>query len=327
MALRSHRLAIVLMVLAFPWIAFSSADDAPAKKPAARNTLGNGVFSHTSHEDKIDIAQCNACHQAAQSETRAPEPTSRGHAPCLASGCHIDDFLSTGPRTKKEEPENFAKASVFCAVCHASKSGAPPSRFTKAKANALYESKAGANFHVEMDHHKHTTRVSCSGCHQVDPTSFQLVEAGPGHKECGNCHDSESEVPMTKCASCHSAPGTTEYFTKARKSSDVRVCTADGAPDKPCFKHERTEHRFAKDRSPIECSSCHYMFEKKSHSGNAYQSLADVKSAPMMDNAKDLAHKNCGASGCHNRDVDDSEGKAKCAQCHSKKFMSSSLFN
>ncbi len=315
------------MVLALPWIAISVADDkAPADSAAGKTTNSKTVFSHTSHEDKLDIAKCDACHQAAEAETRAPAPTTRSHSPCLASGCHIDEFLSTGPRTKKEEPETYANAAKFCGVCHASKSGAPPSRFAKAKANALFESKIGANFHVEMNHHKHTTRTSCSGCHTVDPTSFQLDENGPGHKECGSCHDTEHAIPMSDCSTCHSAPGTNEYFTKTRKSSDVRVCEVTQDSKKPCFKHERTEHRFAKDK-PLECSSCHYMFKKKKHSGKSYVSLADVKSAPMMDNARDLAHKNCGAGGCHSRDVDDSKGNARCGACHSKKFMSSSLFD
>ncbi|MCP4444653.1 MAG: hypothetical protein GY811_04810 [Myxococcales bacterium] len=47
----------------------------------------------------------------------------------------------------------------------------------------------------------------------------------------------------------------------------------------------------------------------------------------MMDNARDMAHKNCGAAGCHKGNVDSSTGKAKCDQCHSKKFMSNSLFD
>lgn len=310
------------MALALPWIAISVADD----KTPAKSAAGKTTFSHTSHEDKLDVTKCDACHQAATAETRAPVPTTRSHAPCLASGCHIDEFLSTGPRTKREEPENYASATEFCGVCHASKSGAPPSRFAKAKADALFESKVGANFHVEMNHRKHTTRTSCSGCHSVDPTSFELDKAGPGHKECGGCHDTEHKIPMSDCSACHASPGPTEYFTKTRKSSDVRVCAPDTESKTPCFKHERTEHRFAKDK-PLECSSCHHMFKKKTHGGKSYVSLADVKSAPMMDNARDLAHKNCGAGGCHSRDVDDSQGKARCGACHSKKFMSSSLFN
>jgi len=311
------------VVLALSWIATSSADKPPAPASAADSP---SVFSHKSHAEKLDVTKCESCHQAEQSVREAPVPTTRSHAPCLASGCHIDQFLSTGPRTKKEDPKAFAEATIFCAVCHNSSSGAPPSRFARAKADALFESKVGADYHVEMNHQKHTGRTNCSTCHVVDTKTFALVKGRPSHKECGSCHDSEHKLPMSQCATCHSDPGTTKYFTKTRKSSDVRVCEKNSDPSKPCFKHERTEHRFAKE-APIECSSCHYMVNQKKHAGHSYESLADVKSAPIMDNARDMAHKHCGTSGCHKRDVDDSLGKARCGQCHSKKFMASSLFN
>ena len=130
---------------------------------------------------------------------------------------------------------------------------------------------------------------------------------------------------MTDCGSCHTAPGPAAYFTKVRKSTDVRVCAENQDSKRPCFKHERQEHRFQKDASPLECSACHFMFKKKNHGGSSYQMLADVKAAPMIDNGRDLAHKNCGSSGCHRSEVDDSMGTGKCKFCHSSQFMSNSL--
>jgi hypothetical protein len=153
-----------------------------------------------------------------------------------------------------------------------------------------------------------------------------LVSGRPNHLECKGCHE-DSEQPMTKCSACHSAPGPAAFFTKTREASDVRVCSAGAADGTRCFKHERTEHRFQNDKTALECSSCHYMFRKKKNNGKSYTSLADVKSAPIIDNRRDMAHKSCGASGCHRREVDDSMGTGKCGFCHSKKFMAAGMFD
>ncbi len=69
------------------------------------------------------------------------------------------------------------------------------------------------------------------------------------------------------------------------------------------------------------------MFKQKKHQGMSYESLKDVKAAPIMNNKRDLAHQSCGVGGCHKRDVDDSMGTARCTQCHSAKFMANSLAN
>lgn len=305
----------------------SAAEDTGSKTSSAVPT-----FSHKAHAERadagrrVDVTACITCH--ASSTANKPPPTTRGHAPCMNSGCHIDQFLSTGPRTKKEDPAAYKSAALFCASCHKSKSGEPPSRFAKAKADALYQDKIAADYHVEMDHLAHTELTACSTCHQVAPDTFELVAGGPNHQQCATCHEG-SEQPMTNCASCHTAPGPSEYFTKTRKASDVRVCAPGTEDGRPCFRHERTEHRFLPDQSAdkgqLECSSCHFMFKKKSHQGMSYQTLADVKAAPMMHNKRDLAHKSCGVGGCHKREVDDSLGTGKCTQCHSAKFMANSL--
>jgi hypothetical protein len=281
-------------------------------------------FDHEAHAKELKDKSCSQCHVTG--ESARPAPTTRAHAPCLASGCHIDQFLSTGPRTKKEDPKAYAEAANFCSLCHKGKPGEPPKRFSKAPADALFENKSGANFHVEMNHYEHTKRTKCSTCHVVDATSFALVKGRPNHLECRNCHD-DSELPMSDCATCHSTPGPAAYFTKTRKASDVRSCdSADASSKRPCFKHERQEHRFRKDVA-LECSSCHYMFKKKKYNGKSYTTLADVKAAPIMDNRRDMAHENCGSSGCHKREVDDSMGTGRCGLCHSKEFMASGLLD
>lgn len=299
------------------------ADSVSSKAGSAAPKNAKG-FDHQRHAKQLEDKNCSHCH--IETDTARPAPTTRSHAPCLASECHIDEFLSTGPRTKKEDRGAFATAAEFCALCHKSRTGEPPRRFAKAPANALFEDKTTANFHVEMDHQAHSLRTRCSTCHVVDIQDFTLVAGRPNHLECKSCHD-DSEQPMSDCEGCHRAPGPATYFTGTRKRSDVRVCVPGGNSTRPCFKHERTEHRFQRDQSPLECSSCHYMFKKKKYNGQHYTSLADIKAAPIIDNRRDMAHRSCGTSGCHKREIDDSMGTGKCGLCHSKQFMASSLID
>lgn len=319
MAWRSKVAQPLALFVALVLVLWTTARVSADSKPTSSEVLS---FSHKAHAERLDIKSCSDCHGSSSADR--PSPTTRSHAPCLASGCHVDAFLSTGPRAKKEAPEAYLAATQFCATCHSSKTGSPPSRFAKAKADALFESKLAADYHVEMNHREHSERTACSTCHQVSKESFTLVSGGPAHKACATCHQ-DSEQPMTNCKSCHSSPGPSEYFTKTRKGSDVRSCTDDTAKDRPCFRHERTEHRFLADQTPLECSSCHFMFKSKSHQGFKYETLADVKAAPVMHNKRDLAHQSCGSSGCHKREVDDSQGNGRCTQCHSAKFMANSL--
>src|SRR5690606_32425544 len=113
----------------------------------------------------VDIAACSKCHT--KGSANKPPPTTRSHAPCMSSGCHVDEFLSTGPRTKMEDPAAYKSAALFCASCHKSNSGEPPSRFAKAEADALYQNKIDADYHVEMNHLAHTELTDCSTCHRV----------------------------------------------------------------------------------------------------------------------------------------------------------------
>lgn len=288
-------------------------------------TASAPTFDHSEHAKRLKSDDCSLCHSEASAAR--PAPTTRSHTPCLASGCHVDDFLSSGPRAKKDAPKAYAAAATFCSTCHKSASGEPPKRFAKAAADALFENKKGASYHVEMDHQAHSARTACSTCHVVDTKSFVLVKGRPNHLECRGCHEDDDEQPMSLCASCHSSPGPAQYFTKTRKASDVRSCSEATKAGRPCFKHERSEHRFRPDKTPLECSSCHYMFRKKRNNGSSYTSIADVKAAPIIDNRRDMAHKNCGSRGCHKREVDDSMGTGKCGYCHSKQFMAAGMFD
>lgn len=291
-------------------------------------------FDHDAHMERLakpapkglGKATCASCHGNA--EAAKPPPTTRSHAPCLNSNCHVKEFLSTGPKAKAKSPEAYKQAVAFCSLCHSTPKGEAPNRFSKAKADRMYASDTGSEFHVEMNHFAHTSRAKCSSCHVVDAASFALVSTAPAHNECRGCHDEESKVPMATCDGCHKSPGADQAFAKTRRKSDVRCCESL-PPDakQPCFKHERTEHRFAKDSSPLECSSCHYMFKKKSHGGKSYVTIADIKAAPVMDNARDLAHKACGVGGCHRKEINSEMGNSRCDLCHSAKFMASGLFD
>lgn len=318
------RLRIAFLLILFAALVLSIGNQSGYAQNAKVDSTGNSPlqFSHDKHSDKLDMKDCTTCHQSADLRF-APPPTTKTHAPCLS--CHLDEFLSTGIRTQKQAPEKYRKASAFCAICHFSPSGAPPMRHRKNSAAAYFQGNSEPEFHVEMDHFAHTKRTTCSSCHSVDPKSFKLRPDHPNHEECAQCHTT-NRAPMTKCASCHTTPGPQTFFNKTRKASDVRVCTSD-SKKRPCFKHERKEHRFQQDETtPFECDSCHFMFAKDQYRGHRYQTIANIKSAPLMDNSRDLAHKSCGAQGCHRQETDDSRGRGKCQLCHSKKFMSGSLF-
>jgi hypothetical protein len=308
----------LLVGLTVTGLALAEKPAAPA--PKAGGPVKAAVFSHEEHAKHLDLSKCTACHK--DEESSRPAPTSKSHTPCLSAGCHIDDFLGTGPRTEAENPELFRKATAFCLSCHPSSKGRPPSRFAKVKATGMFADMSGANYHVEMNHLEHTKRATCSTCHVVDPSSFELVLDRPSHVECAKCHADSKKKPMSDCGNCHTEPGPKKYFTQTHKRSDVRVCTGNDSGDPPCFKHERKEHRFDRDDKPIECSACHYMVESAKHGGFSYKSLADLKAAPIIDNKGDMAHKKCGASGCHRSEVDDSSGRGKCKMCHSSKTIS-----
>ncbi len=306
---------------------------AAAGAAAAPSGPGAARFDHAAHAArKVAVDRCAVCHGDDPKGALAA-PGRSGHQPCLASGCHVDAFLSVADATRKAEPERYRKAATFCLGCHTSPTGDAPHRYEKARADNVYRDHPSPEYHVEMDHLAHARISGCRDCHVVDETSFRLVPGRPAHTECAACHGATAP-PMGECASCHRRPGPAAYFGGSRRSSDVRSCESDAAAataldgkKAPCFLHERREHRFA-DGRPLQCGSCHFMIaDPKRWAGHRYRTLHDIAGAPIIHNQRDLAHKSCGASAaCHQRDVDDSRGTARCALCHSKR-VTESIFN
>jgi len=310
-------------------------------------------FDHKAHaelETPVKVEACAQCHGSDKGGTLS-NPASSGHQPCLAAGCHAQDFLSVGARTRKDEPERYAKAAGFCLGCHEDSLGQAPWPYAKAEANNLYRNNAKPGHFVEMNHLAHskaaTTKGSgCRSCHVVDAATYVLDVEGPGHSECATCHDgttsmasfekkSESKpvFAMGDCDGCHRDGDPSEYFKERRFTSDVRSCNSKrlAALDKkqkskaPCFKHEREGHRERKSGEQVQCGQCHFMFSSKRYEGHGYVSLLDIKQAPLMDNSRDRAHQRCGTSGCHRSAVDESHGTGRCTMCHSSKLVLGSL--
>jgi hypothetical protein len=296
-------------------------------------------FDHAAHaamEKPVAVEECKTCHGADPAGALA-QPAKRGHQPCLAAGCHAEDFLSVGARTKKDSPKRYKKAARFCAGCHKSRSGVAPSPFIKAKADNLYAERGPTDqkpgHYVEMDHLAHVGRTKCSTCHVVDAKTFVLSTSGPGHSECASCHEDNEKVTMPQCGSCHNRGVASDYFVARKADSDVRSCGSSRYRELskkrkrnvPCFKHEHEGHRFRKEGEAVECGDCHFMFESAKYAGHSYQSLRDVKKAPLMDNNRDRAHQKCGASGCHRSEVNDSAGTGRCSMCHSSKAIIGNL--
>jgi hypothetical protein len=323
---------------------------APAAKPAAAPTdpAAPAEFDHAAHaalNPPVDIARCAACHDNGERGALVP-PGRTGHQPCLASGCHVDDFLASGARVAKDDPERHARATRFCRGCHGGAPGTAPSRASKATVDPAWHASARPSFHVELDHLMHTAKTRCRSCHSVDPTTFALVAGAPGHAQCSTCHDDKAPAPpagqrldgpapMAACETCHAQPGPSAYFTKTRPPSDVRSCgsephqalSAAAKTEVPCFKHERVEHR-TRGAQPIECASCHFMIDDKAKwGGHRYRTVAELRAAPIIHNKRDLAHQSCGAAGCHADDVKDSRGTANCKLCHSNKVVIESIFD
>lgn len=294
-------------------------------------------FDHASHARRtpaVDIARCEACHQSGEAGALIA-PGKLGHQPCLSSGCHVDDFLAVGPKTAKADPARYARAAGFCRGCHDGPRDVAPRRSERPAADAVWKHNPSPDHHVELDHLEHAGKTACRACHVVAPTSFALLQSAPGHAQCAACHGKSDDAhPMGACGKCHAEPAAAAYFTGPRHASDVRSCgteahaalVAERKEAVPCFKHERTEHRF-QGSEELQCSTCHFMIDDKARWGAfKYQSVKDIKASPIIHNQRDLAHKSCGASGCHAPDVDDSRGSANCRLCHSKKVVDQGLF-
>jgi hypothetical protein len=282
-------------------------------------------FVHADHtKHGVDVETCTQCH-AVDSKGTVAAPAALGHSPCQNAGCHASDFVATGAKTLKSDPVRYQKAVAFCLGCHASATGQPPQAWTKAKPDAAFS--GPGDYHVEMNHLAHTALQACRDCHAVDGLSFKLLDNAPGHRQCITCHNGKpaGPGPMTQCSMCHKSPSEKQYFVSKRPDSDVRSCGAPGvAVSATCFKHERREHRFRADNTDLQCGSCHFMVADTGvWNGKSYKSIKDIKSAPIIENQKDRAHKACGSSGCHTADVNDGAGRARCGLCHSQKVLDS----
>jgi hypothetical protein len=262
-------------------------------------------------------------------------PAAKGHAPCLAAGCHVNDFLAVGPKTQKADVAKYTKAASFCLGCH----DQVPTPSAKPTTDAVKASfLAEREYHVEMNHYDHTEKAAkkfgtggerCRSCHIVDTKSFALVTGTPGHTQCVQCHNKKDfpDFAMDKCGICHDKPARAEYFAGSRPKIDVRACGSEGAValekrlkhTVPCFRHERVEHRTL-DNQPVQCAACHYMVgDKAKWAGRRYQSIKDLHVEAIIDNAQDRQHASCGRStACHKKDVDSTRG-AKCDLCHAEK--------
>ena len=341
----TRRLAIIATLLGATAIAalvHSSSSQAagpaaPASPPAAAPAVAAPTathFSHADHEKRaVDITNCSNCHRD-DAKGNAVVPGTSGHQPCLDAKCHATDFISVGASTKSKDPKAYGKAVSFCMGCH---SVAVIQPWSRPPADNIY--KGTGEHHVEMNHYDHTKLTDCRSCHIVDTKTLALETGTPGHAQCAVCHtgkpaaDGKVVESMSKCDGCHSAPAASEYFTSERPNSDVRSCDspayakalAANGGKAPCFKHERIEHRTAKDGAEVQCGTCHFMFSDKSkRSGFSYDTIKEIKAAPIIYNTRDLAHKACGgSSGCHQSDVNDSRGTGRCTLCHTQKLLGS----
>jgi Class III cytochrome C family len=322
--------SILLIAGAVSWSQVAPTAPQPAKAASAANPATSAAtlltakrFVHADHtKHGVDVAVCTTCHTIDPRGVVAV-PAALGHSPCQNAACHAADFVASGAKTKKADPARHQKAVAFCLGCHSSVSNSAPNAWNKAVPDAAF--KGVGDYHVEMNHLDHTARMPCRDCHAVDGVSYKLLENAPGHRQCVLCHNGKPVPAMTECGMCHKTPAASAYFTSKRPDSDVRSCgAASSDPKSPCFKHERKEHRFCADNRELQCGNCHFMVaETGLWNGRSYKSLKDVKSAPIIENQKDRAHKACGSSGCHSADVNDGAGRARCGLCHSKKVLDS----
>ena len=338
--------ALVLGAVALRTPAQSTAPNA-TRSPAALppSPLKFDHVAHAALETPVNVDDCKLCHGDG-SQGVLGKPASHGHQPCLASGCHAEDFMSVGKRTMQDAPDRYNEAAGFCLGCHSDGAGRAPKPFAKAKADNLFRNNACPGHYVEMNHWAHTRAATvdggdCRTCHVVDRETFVLAPDGPGHSECVTCHDGQGaggdaaqpDFAMDECVRCHQPGSPASYFVKREFSSDVRSCNSvryeallkKRKTKVPCFEHEREGHRFRTNGEAVQCGHCHFMFSSKRYEGHGYQTLLQVKKAPLMDNSRDRAHTKCGTSGCHKSAVDDSRGTGKCALCHSSRAILDSL--
>jgi hypothetical protein len=320
---RRTRGALAMAAATFAVFARHRADaNADADGAVAGAETAPKHFDHVAHVARgVAIADhCQDCHGDDATGALLP-PARHGHQPCLASGCHVEDFLSTGPTTEQRDPARYRRAAAFCAGCHTTTDGKPPPNFRRAKADAVFRGNPSPNYHAELRHVEHTERAKCRDCHVVDERTFTALYR-PGHPQCASCHGRTASPPMTACGNCHTEPGRAQAFARRRPPLDLQRCdallrrnmTPEQVAQTPCFKHERREHRFTAGGDALQCDSCHYMLSRRQTWSKRYPyaTIADIKAAPIVDGTS--MDRYCSAKGCHS-DVD-STAPGKCERCH-----------
>lgn len=318
---------VVIVATIVATICASGLASGAPKTPTPRH------FSHAEHADRgVAVETCETCHGVGANGV-VLAPAAKGHAPCLAAGCHAADFVSVGETTRKADLARHTRASAFCLGCHDS----VPVPWNKPTTNAIRASfLIEREYHVEMNHYEHTQKAAkagelCRSCHIVDPKTLALVASSPGHAQCVACHNAKDQpdFTMTQCGLCHDKPARATYFAGSRPQTDVRACGSEGVAllehklkrVVPCFRHERVEHRTLESK-PVQCAACHYVVgDKTKWAGRRYQTLKDLHTHAIIDNSQDRQHASCGrTTACHKADVNLVKG-AKCTLCHAEKSV------
>jgi hypothetical protein len=288
-------------------------------------------FSHANHTKLgVKTDECESCHTIdAQGVTITPG--AMGHSPCMTAGCHVNDFLNSGAKSK---PADHAKAVSFCLGCHPSPKNEPPVSWSKPAPVAI-ATHGVSEYHVEMNHFEHTKRTNCRTCHVVDPKTWVLTPDRPAHHECVLCHNPTKypEFTMQKCALCHSTPSRTEFFPKVnRPQNSVRACNSEGyqalirkhpGTKLACFTHERESHRIMNGKE-VQCGTCHFMVDD-AKLGPQYNSVTKLHQLPIIEDDAGRAHKACGsAAACHQKEVPPN-ATSRCGKCHDDEVAGGAL--
>jgi len=274
-------------------------------QPSARSEppMDKVPFDHTAHgkEQKLD---CTRCHIPNGRDAISVRPGSTDHETCAGKDCHTPDFY--GDRYKKTK---------MCRACHTQSSAWADMRTLwpfpdpNGRQRVFYV-EFNHKAHMELKARKGRGTLSCDACHHVDATGLAYV--APAHKDCSGCHDSEHEVPMTRCDGCHIPvvkPDGTRHAIKPSLKLDVTRVTE---------KFSHADHRQDRRESaptPVVCGTCHGRAEEATTIG-----------AISLVNGSETMEKVC--RGCHNARSRTADGKVifgtrgdSCKRCHSKEFM------
>ncbi len=206
--------------------------DTPLKDPTPED---GKHFRHDVHEAPlknigVDVwagDQCKMCHTI-DAKGQPMAPVAQGHAPCMKSGCHADEFIAIGKTTRDskniDQQQQYRKAAQFCVGCHPT----VPTPWANQKTLIQESWRNQREHHIAMerrspgegrppagmDHYDHIVNakkklkdgtfvpVKCRDCHAVG-ADFALVTHTPGHEQCMTCHTPGNAFPLTECGRCH----------------------------------------------------------------------------------------------------------------------------